>query len=236
MSMMAEHAAPQRQLLFERKATDVLEEEEGFGMEKAEKPQVKRVAQKSEMVRPCGHNKWTKQTKKRGKLVLRCLECSVMWKTYPEFHTKCQDFHAGSCPKGDLCEHPHVYARRETKKKDPEPSDVIIPVSKMHPPHETNPPAQPAPPVEEPASDPCPTPYSYPASYYSAYESTSGYFPDYTPAPNSAAPAPSTSFFPTYYAAYEGGVGSYCQPDYYQPVPEVAEPVKPRAEQVCSEG
>ncbi|KAJ9470133.1 hypothetical protein DIPPA_32738 [Diplonema papillatum] len=88
---------------------------------------VRRVPQRSEIERPCDHNEWTKQTKKRGKLVLRCLVCNTMWKTYPEFHTKCPDFHTGHCPNGASCVHPHIYARRENKKKsesDNEEGDV----------------------------------------------------------------------------------------------------------------
>ncbi|KAJ9463935.1 hypothetical protein DIPPA_30453 [Diplonema papillatum] len=64
--------------------------------------------------RPCGHNQWKKQTKKRGKLVLRCSVCSAVWKTRPEVHEKCADFHSGCCKRGDECPHPHIYARRET--------------------------------------------------------------------------------------------------------------------------
>ncbi|KAJ9463928.1 hypothetical protein DIPPA_30441 [Diplonema papillatum] len=68
----------------------------------------------SDLERPCGHNQWKKQTKKRGKLVLRCSVCSAVWKTRPELHQKCASFHAGRCQMGDNCLHPHIYARRET--------------------------------------------------------------------------------------------------------------------------
>eukprot|EP01064_Diplonema_japonicum_P038579 TRINITY_DN93_c0_g1_i1.p1 TRINITY_DN93_c0_g1~~TRINITY_DN93_c0_g1_i1.p1 ORF type:complete len:215 (+),score=49.49 TRINITY_DN93_c0_g1_i1:70-714(+) len=68
----------------------------------------------SDTERPCGHNHWTKQTKKRGKLVLRCDVCQCVWKTRPEAHTKCAAFHAGKCEQGNSCIHPHIYARRET--------------------------------------------------------------------------------------------------------------------------
>ncbi|KAJ9463930.1 hypothetical protein DIPPA_30432 [Diplonema papillatum] len=68
----------------------------------------------NDLHRPCGHNQWKKQTKKRGKLVLRCSICSAVWKTRPEFHQKCANFHAGWCEMGDECPHPHIYARRET--------------------------------------------------------------------------------------------------------------------------
>ncbi|KAJ9459076.1 hypothetical protein DIPPA_18675 [Diplonema papillatum] len=64
--------------------------------------------------RPCPHNQWKKQTKKRGRLVLRCTVCSSVWKTRPELHQKCSSFHAGRCELGDECPHPHIYARRET--------------------------------------------------------------------------------------------------------------------------
>ena len=72
---------------------------------------VRRVPRESEVVRPCPHNCWTKQAKKRGKLVLKCSVCSTLWRTYPEFHEKCTSFHYGKCEKGANCEHPHVYAR-----------------------------------------------------------------------------------------------------------------------------
>ena len=73
---------------------------------------VRRVPRESEMLHPCAHNRWAKQTKKRGKLVLKCMECTALWKTYPEFHTKCTDFHNGKCERGAECAHPHIYARR----------------------------------------------------------------------------------------------------------------------------
>eukprot|EP01059_Diplonema_ambulator_P029553 TRINITY_DN4911_c0_g1_i1.p2 TRINITY_DN4911_c0_g1~~TRINITY_DN4911_c0_g1_i1.p2 ORF type:complete len:181 (+),score=27.74 TRINITY_DN4911_c0_g1_i1:58-600(+) len=76
----------------------------------------KRTAFTSDTERPCAHNHWTKQTKKRGKLVLRCDICQCVWKTRPEAHTKCAAFHAGRCDRGDRCPHPHIYARREVRR------------------------------------------------------------------------------------------------------------------------
>ncbi|KAJ9463938.1 hypothetical protein DIPPA_30439 [Diplonema papillatum] len=68
-------------------------------------------------VRPCAHNKWKKQTKKRGKLVLRCEVCQAVWKTRPEMHQKCPLFVRAECTLGDDCPHPHIYARREPAKR-----------------------------------------------------------------------------------------------------------------------
>eukprot|EP01064_Diplonema_japonicum_P030890 TRINITY_DN5367_c0_g1_i4.p1 TRINITY_DN5367_c0_g1~~TRINITY_DN5367_c0_g1_i4.p1 ORF type:complete len:243 (+),score=28.45 TRINITY_DN5367_c0_g1_i4:30-731(+) len=222
MNMMLEHAVPQRALLFERKPTDhIIEDDDEPVLKKGEKPVVKRVAQKSEMLRPCKHNQWTKQTKKRGKLVLRCLICSVMWKTYPEFHTKCPLFHSGECPKGQACEHPHVYARRETKKKDTTDTETVVSsVPESTQPDDPNPPPAPCPYAPSP---------SYPASYYSAYESPAAYIPDYSPQPASTAVANSFSAT-SYYAVYEGGSGSYCQPDFADPAPTPVD--RNRSEQV----
>eukprot|EP01064_Diplonema_japonicum_P022144 TRINITY_DN31807_c0_g1_i1.p1 TRINITY_DN31807_c0_g1~~TRINITY_DN31807_c0_g1_i1.p1 ORF type:complete len:161 (+),score=14.98 TRINITY_DN31807_c0_g1_i1:102-584(+) len=66
-----------------------------------------------EKPRPCGHNQWMKQTKKKGKLVLKCAVCGRIWKIVPENHEKCKDFHRRECKKGDECERPHIYARKE---------------------------------------------------------------------------------------------------------------------------
>eukprot|EP01059_Diplonema_ambulator_P005217 TRINITY_DN14973_c0_g2_i1.p1 TRINITY_DN14973_c0_g2~~TRINITY_DN14973_c0_g2_i1.p1 ORF type:complete len:166 (+),score=31.04 TRINITY_DN14973_c0_g2_i1:56-553(+) len=66
-----------------------------------------------EKPKPCGHNRWMKQTKKKGKLVLKCIECAKIWKILPENHEKCKDFHKGTCEKGDSCDHPHIHARQE---------------------------------------------------------------------------------------------------------------------------
>eukprot|EP01062_Namystynia_karyoxenos_P004135 TRINITY_DN11462_c0_g2_i1.p2 TRINITY_DN11462_c0_g2~~TRINITY_DN11462_c0_g2_i1.p2 ORF type:complete len:271 (+),score=58.99 TRINITY_DN11462_c0_g2_i1:93-905(+) len=62
-------------------------------------------------VRPCAHNCWTKESKKRGRLLLRCNKCGAGWKTRAEAHTKCQAFYAGHCPRGDHCPRPHIYAQ-----------------------------------------------------------------------------------------------------------------------------
>eukprot|EP00659_Diplonema_papillatum_P019491 gene19491-30040_t len=75
---------------------------------------IRPVVGTNDLNRPCEHNQWKKQTKKRGKLVLRCSVCSAVWKTRPEIHEKCVDFHSGRCDLGDECPHPHIYARRET--------------------------------------------------------------------------------------------------------------------------
>eukprot|EP01059_Diplonema_ambulator_P029554 TRINITY_DN4911_c0_g2_i1.p1 TRINITY_DN4911_c0_g2~~TRINITY_DN4911_c0_g2_i1.p1 ORF type:complete len:204 (+),score=68.99 TRINITY_DN4911_c0_g2_i1:61-672(+) len=88
--------------------------EEGLTDSHSEEAVVKPRTLVSDSERPCAHNHWTKQTKKRGKLVLRCDVCQCVWKTRPEAHTKCTAFHAGRCDKGDSCPHPHIYARRET--------------------------------------------------------------------------------------------------------------------------
>ena len=80
----------------------------------ADKPKP-REASAEHLERPCNHNKWTKLAKKRGKLVLVCLVCDTMWKTFPELHEKCSDFHAGHCERGENCAHPHVYARSARK-------------------------------------------------------------------------------------------------------------------------
>eukprot|EP01060_Flectonema_neradi_P000293 TRINITY_DN1019_c7_g1_i2.p1 TRINITY_DN1019_c7_g1~~TRINITY_DN1019_c7_g1_i2.p1 ORF type:complete len:242 (+),score=62.07 TRINITY_DN1019_c7_g1_i2:129-854(+) len=78
------------------------------------KPKI-REASPEHLERPCNHNKWTKLAKKRGKLVLVCLVCDTMWKTFPELHEKCSSFHAGHCERGENCPHPHVYARSARK-------------------------------------------------------------------------------------------------------------------------
>eukprot|EP00756_Hemistasia_phaeocysticola_P027304 Hpha_TRINITY_DN16110_c0_g1::TRINITY_DN16110_c0_g1_i1::g.5008::m.5008 len=69
------------------------------------------TAPESDPPRPCGHNAWTKESKKKGKLSLRCMECSKVWKIRPERHSKCDAFYAGSCENGASCERPHIYAR-----------------------------------------------------------------------------------------------------------------------------
>lgn len=65
-----------------------------------------------DLIRPCNHNTWEKEGKKRGRLVLRCMnpDCKALWKTRPETHQKCDDFYAGECPRGANCPHPHIYA------------------------------------------------------------------------------------------------------------------------------
>eukprot|EP00659_Diplonema_papillatum_P017009 gene17009-26098_t len=78
---------------------------------------IRPVVSVSELKRPCEHNQWKKQTKKRGKLVLRCNVCNSAWKTRPELHQKCANFHAGKCTLGGDCPHPHIYARRENASK-----------------------------------------------------------------------------------------------------------------------
>lgn len=67
--------------------------------------------EESERTRPCNHNTWCKEGKKRGRLVLRCMSCQVQWKTRSEFHQKCDAFYAGHCAKGAECECPHIYRR-----------------------------------------------------------------------------------------------------------------------------
>ena len=79
----------------------------------SDQPEPEIVAKRESGERPCPHNQWTKQTKKRGKLVLRCNVCQCVWKMKPELHTKCSAFHNGKCLAGDSCVHPHIYARRE---------------------------------------------------------------------------------------------------------------------------
>eukprot|EP01060_Flectonema_neradi_P000288 TRINITY_DN1019_c3_g1_i1.p1 TRINITY_DN1019_c3_g1~~TRINITY_DN1019_c3_g1_i1.p1 ORF type:complete len:202 (+),score=42.24 TRINITY_DN1019_c3_g1_i1:63-668(+) len=79
----------------------------------SETPEPEVVIKRDSIERPCPHNQWTKQTKKRGKLVLRCNVCQCVWKMKPELHTKCSAFHNGKCLAGDNCVHPHIYARRE---------------------------------------------------------------------------------------------------------------------------
>ena len=103
----------------EAASTDLSEVSQGGSASSGSKPcPVKhRVPRESEMVRPCGHNQWVKQMKKRGKLVLECMVCSVLWKTYPEFHSRCPDFLKGRCPDGEACEHPHVYSRGSDEAK-----------------------------------------------------------------------------------------------------------------------
>lgn len=67
--------------------------------------------------RPCAHNLWTKIGKKHGRLILQCKECPIpagngsgtIWKTRPEYHTKCVDFFQGKCAKGAQCPAPHIF-------------------------------------------------------------------------------------------------------------------------------
>ena len=210
--MLSDHAA--HPLLFQRAET--VEEKPA----KKERPVKKREPQDSELKRPCAHNQWTKQAKKRGKLVLRCLVCDTMWKTFPEFHEKCPAFHQGHCEKGDLCEHPHVYARRESKKK-PTDEDEVVEVTKST-----------TPAANKPAPSPSSAGLEYPASFYAVYEgASSGYCPpDYvsntvnsstatTTAPSTSTSTPTTtsaepvSYPPSYYAVYEGCHGAYCPPN-----------------------
>eukprot|EP00754_Rhynchopus_humris_P000346 Rhum_TRINITY_DN10222_c0_g1::Rhum_TRINITY_DN10222_c0_g1_i1::g.37491::m.37491 len=103
----------------EAASTDLSEVSQGGSASSGSKacPVKHRVPRKSEMVQPCGHNQWVKQMKKRGKLVLECMVCKVLWKTYPEFHTRCPDFLKGQCPNGEACEHPHVYSRGSDEAK-----------------------------------------------------------------------------------------------------------------------
>eukprot|EP01061_Rhynchopus_euleeides_P009851 TRINITY_DN19161_c1_g2_i2.p1 TRINITY_DN19161_c1_g2~~TRINITY_DN19161_c1_g2_i2.p1 ORF type:complete len:342 (+),score=119.53 TRINITY_DN19161_c1_g2_i2:124-1026(+) len=145
---------------------------------------VRRVPRESEMVRPCTHNNWTKQTKKRGKLVLKCMVCKALWKTYPEFHTKCIDFHNGKCEKGAECEHPHVYARRDAKTKKTQPEEFTTARG------------------------------TAPVHYYSVFEagSPSSYIPDPRAQQTPQASPGAMSFPTTHYASFEGSTEGFFPP------------------------
>eukprot|EP01062_Namystynia_karyoxenos_P056520 TRINITY_DN4748_c0_g1_i5.p1 TRINITY_DN4748_c0_g1~~TRINITY_DN4748_c0_g1_i5.p1 ORF type:complete len:283 (+),score=109.93 TRINITY_DN4748_c0_g1_i5:83-850(+) len=77
----------------------------------------------ADRVRPCCHNEWVKEGKKRGRLQLRCQVCRAMWKTRPEAHEKCHAFYCGRCKLGDECPRPHIYARQRkaAAQRDVEP-------------------------------------------------------------------------------------------------------------------
>eukprot|EP01062_Namystynia_karyoxenos_P056516 TRINITY_DN4748_c0_g1_i1.p2 TRINITY_DN4748_c0_g1~~TRINITY_DN4748_c0_g1_i1.p2 ORF type:complete len:289 (+),score=102.53 TRINITY_DN4748_c0_g1_i1:83-868(+) len=81
----------------------------------------------ADRVRPCCHNEWVKEGKKRGRLQLRCQVCRAMWKTRPEAHEKCHAFYCGRCKLGDECPYPHIYARQRkaVREADAQEADEV---------------------------------------------------------------------------------------------------------------
>eukprot|EP01062_Namystynia_karyoxenos_P056517 TRINITY_DN4748_c0_g1_i2.p1 TRINITY_DN4748_c0_g1~~TRINITY_DN4748_c0_g1_i2.p1 ORF type:complete len:303 (+),score=104.08 TRINITY_DN4748_c0_g1_i2:93-911(+) len=81
----------------------------------------------ADRVRPCCHNEWVKEGKKRGRLLLRCQVCRAMWKTRPEAHEKCHAFYCGRCKLGDECPYPHIYARQRkaVREADAQEADEV---------------------------------------------------------------------------------------------------------------
>lgn len=79
------------------------------------------AADDSEPPRPCSHNQWSKDGKKRGRVHLRCRvdDCREIWRIRPDRHTKCDAFYAGSCELGGDCPLPHVFRRHRDAKGGP---------------------------------------------------------------------------------------------------------------------
>eukprot|EP01064_Diplonema_japonicum_P013516 TRINITY_DN2107_c4_g1_i1.p1 TRINITY_DN2107_c4_g1~~TRINITY_DN2107_c4_g1_i1.p1 ORF type:complete len:750 (+),score=124.95 TRINITY_DN2107_c4_g1_i1:108-2357(+) len=64
----------------------------------------------------CKHNKWILMTKKKRFYIMKCMVCTLLWKTKLKSTRKCAEFFAGNCPMDDRCPHPHVYSRSRLRR------------------------------------------------------------------------------------------------------------------------